>query len=98
MWKDAKYLVAYLLPATTFAGLWIGGKWSIAGFVLAFVMLPIIELILPPSPGNVAAETELSRSKRRFFDVLLYLNVPIVYGLCAFLAYRESFSSSKCHR
>ena len=93
MWKDAKYLLAYLLPLAAFVGVYYGGWLSFSAFILAFVCIPVIESILPANPANHADSSEMSREKRKFFDILLYLNVPIVYGLVVFLGYRVSFSS-----
>ncbi len=79
--KDAKYLIAYILPLSAIAGLAWQGAWSWAAPVLAFALLPTLEQWLPQSVENVAAEAEEPRSAVRFFDWLLYLNIPLVYGI-----------------
>jgi alkane 1-monooxygenase len=48
--------------------------------LLVFGLLPLIELFLPQSTDNVAETEEPQRSRRRFFDWLLYLNAPMVFG------------------
>ena len=85
MLKDTKYLIAYLLPLSCWFGLQYGGYWSPGAFYLAFGILPFFELFLPKSTNNVAEETEDKRSNTFIFDVLLWSNVPIVYGLVYFL-------------
>ena len=85
MLKDTKYLIAYLLPLSCWFGLQNGGYWSPGAFYLAFGILPLFELFLPKSTDNVSAETEEKRSSTFIFDVLLWSNVPIVYGLLYFL-------------
>lgn len=92
MWKDLKYLLAYISPVAAFAGIYLGGIWSFGSLYVGFLIIPLIEFFVPARPVNIPEEEEMSRSKRRFFDVLLYLNLPIVYGLSAFYAYRIGFT------
>lgn len=79
--KDAKYLAAYLLPLSAALALYWQGTWAWATVLLAFVIIPVAEIFTPESEENVSAEMENSRSNLRFFDALLYLNVPLVFGL-----------------
>ena len=88
MLKDTKYLIAYLLPLTCWYGLQNGSYWSPGAFYLAFIILPLLELILPKSKENGAAESEEKRSNIFIFDFLLWLNLPILYGLMFFLFYQ----------
>ena len=49
--------------------------------LLLIFIIPVLELILPVDTDNFS-ETEVdSRLKQRVFDWLLYLNLPIVFGL-----------------
>ncbi len=79
--KDAKYLAAYLLPLSAAVALYFQGAWSWATVVLAFVLIPVVEIFTPQSSVNVATEEEQRRSNLRFFDGLLYLNLPVVFAL-----------------
>lgn len=88
MWKDAKYLLAYLSPAAAALGFYLGGWWSFGALYVGFFAIPVLELFLPGSSENVAASDEPAYLKRRFFDWMLYLHVPVVYGLTAFYIYR----------
>ena len=87
MWKDYKYLLAYLLPLAGVIGIHFGGAWSPGSLYVAFVALPLLELILPPGTTNHGVEAETTRSSRRFFDWLLYLNLPVLYGTIAYFLY-----------
>lgn len=87
MWKDYKYLFAYVLPLAGFLGVHFGGAWAPGSIYVAFVILPIMELILPASAGNHPEEEESSRTQRRFFDWLLYLNLPVLYGIIGYFLY-----------
>jgi alkane 1-monooxygenase len=81
MMRDLKYFAAYIIPATLAASFLLGANWYWLTTIVAFVIIPFIELLLPPQVENFTQEQEDSRTKNRFFDVLLYSNVPIVYGL-----------------
>ncbi len=81
--KDLKYLIAYIAPVSAILGIFYGGFWSPAAFYVAFIIIPFLEFILPGS-GSVSnndVEAEESRSKLLFFDILLYSNLPILYGI-----------------
>lgn len=81
MWKDIKYLLAYFLPLSAGLALYMRGPYSWSAVILAFVILPLFELLIGGSVHNFSDE-EMDRRKRfKFFDWLLYLNVPIVYSL-----------------
>lgn len=84
MWRDIKYLIAYVAPLATFLGLHFQGIWTFNGIYVGFVLIPLVEFFTPVSEQNIAPEEEASRAAARFFDLLLYLNIPILYGLIIF--------------
>ncbi|MEZ5040527.1 MAG: alkane 1-monooxygenase [Saprospiraceae bacterium] len=84
MWKDSKYLIAYLAPIAGYLGLYYGGWWSLGSVYVGFVAIPILETFLPGTPENLSAEEESNKLSNRFFDLLLYLNIPILWGLIAY--------------
>ncbi|SHM05619.1 alkane 1-monooxygenase [Flavobacterium xanthum] len=83
-----KYLFAYSIPVIGMIGIYFGGFWTYAALLFAFVMIPLLELILPIDEKNYDTETISKRLHNKFFDVLLLLNVPIVYGAILFSLYR----------
>lgn len=80
-WSDLKYLAAYSFPVVAISGFFAGGifYWSMP--VFAFVLVPILEILFPVAPENLAAGEKEKRKAHWFFDLLLYLNLPLVYGL-----------------
>lgn len=83
--KDLKYLLAYVVPLSLLPGfLWLG-VWSYFTVVLVFGLIPVLELFLPRSTENLPLSEVESRLKSRFFDLLLYLNIPILYSAIAAL-------------
>lgn len=79
--KDFKYIFAYTGPLLMFLGLKWGGWWSFAFIVEAFLLLPLLELLLPIHIENTPHEEEENRSNLFIFDLLLYVHVPIVIGM-----------------
>jgi alkane 1-monooxygenase len=83
-----KYLLAYSIPIVAVLGIYFGGVWSYAVLVFAFVVLPFLELFLPVDEKNYTEVEVSNRLKNVLFDVLLYLNVPIVFGSIVFTLYK----------
>ena len=82
--KDAKYLIAYIVPAVAFWGFHVGGWASYAALIITFGLLPFFELFLPFSNSNFSEEEEVQRNETKYFDLILYLHVPIIYALLGF--------------
>jgi alkane 1-monooxygenase len=79
--KDLKYLAAFSIPLVAFLGFYFRDFYSYLTPVYAFVMLPIFELIFPVDAYNITEEESKNKLKNNLFDLMLYLNLPIVYGL-----------------
>jgi alkane 1-monooxygenase len=92
MWNDLKYLLAYLSPIAAALGLYLGGIWSPGAFYLGFIIIPLLECILPARTDNVTESGEKERNLRRYFDLLLYLHLPVIYSLQAYFVYRVGFT------
>ena len=80
-----KYLLAYSLPLIAFIGIYFGGFWTYFGVVFAFGIIPVLELILPTDEKNYTEAEIENKLKNHFFDVLLYLNIFIIYGMLFFV-------------
>lgn len=81
MWKDLKYLIAYIAPLAAFLGIYLQGPWSFGSIYVGFVLIPFFEFFLPGTDRNFSPEESASRVRNPLFDWLLYLNLPILYGL-----------------
>ena len=79
--RDLKYLSALTVPLSVIIGLYIKGFWLFLTPIYIFVFIPILELILKEENSNFSDEEVSSRAINPVFDWLLYLNLPIVYGL-----------------
>ncbi|MEL6864422.1 MAG: alkane 1-monooxygenase [Bacteroidota bacterium] len=80
-WKESKYLIAYLVPLAGFTGLYFGGWASLGTVYIGFVLIPLLEQWIPMDTSNFDERQEAERKRSRFFDWLLYLNLPFLYLL-----------------
>jgi alkane 1-monooxygenase len=88
--KDLKYLAAFSIPLVAFIGLQLKGYWVWATPVYTFICIPILELIFPIDNSNLDEHEINSKLRRKVFDWLLYLNLPIVYGILIYGIYTIS--------
>ncbi|MFT5750923.1 MAG: alkane 1-monooxygenase [Flavobacteriales bacterium] len=79
--KDLKYLTAYTIPVCAIIGLYFGDLWSYLTPVYAFVMVPLLEVLLPVDRVNLSKDEKSSKKNLHWTDFLLYLNVGIVFGI-----------------
>lgn len=82
--RDLKYLLAYIIPLSALLALTLKGGWSYSTLAFAFVVIPVMEMVLPRSIYNLNEVEQQQRADSRFFDWLLYLNVPLVFGIVIF--------------
>jgi alkane 1-monooxygenase len=59
----------------------MGGIWYYLTVFIAFILLPILEQVLPMSDKNLSGEEESQKAASPFFDWLLYINVPVLFYL-----------------
>jgi len=88
--RDLKYLLAYLLPISGIVAIYFGGIWSFSTFFFAYIMIPTLELLMPGTTSNFEEAEEEERLKSGFFDVLLWLNVPLLYFILGYYFYTIS--------
>jgi len=88
--RDLKYLLAYLLPVSGIVAIYFGGIWSFSTFFFAYIMIPTLELLMPGTTSNFEEAEEEERLKSGFFDVLLWLNVPLLYFILGYYFYTIS--------
>jgi len=79
--RALRYLVTLIGPAWGLVGLLGHGPWTWALPIYAFVVVPLAELIMPRRPDNLSPEEEAQALRDPLFDILVYLMVPIQWGL-----------------
>lgn len=88
--KDLKYLTAYCVPIFCVLGITNTGWWFYLTPAIIFGVVPLLELWMPILKSNLNDEERESKIKNVFFDVLLWLNVPIVYAVLYYGLYTYS--------
>ena len=91
--KDFKYLAAFSLPVSAVISFYYQGYWSYFTPFYAFVVIPVLELLLPLDSSNINEDERETKNNKVLFDWLLYLNVPIVYGLLIYALWLVSSQS-----
>ncbi len=81
MIREAKYLSAYLIPLCAVLGLALLGPLTWLTPIFAFVLTPLAEALLGENAENDVPPTETAR---RVYDVLLYLNVPLLWVILGY--------------
>jgi len=95
--KDLNYLLGYLLPASVILGFILGGYVSFLTPIVAFVLVPVLELILPLRTSNLNEEMALKRGAKNSYDLLLYINVPLMFGMIGYFLWNLSINAfSSC--
>lgn len=90
--KALKFSVGYIPTFLAAAGIAAGGFWSFAAPLILFGVAPLAELFMTGNEENYDAETEADIRNSRTFDWVLYLTVPLQFGLLAFFLYRVGFT------
>lgn len=88
--KDLRYLAAMSIPISAIISIYFRGYWSFFTPFYAFVLIPILELLLPQDPSNYEGEEREEKKKSKLFDWMLYLNMPIVFGLLIYTLFHIS--------
>ncbi len=79
IWRSLKYLVAFTTPLLVWKSFSWEENMTFLPLIYAFAIIPILELVLKPDPSNISEADEEIVSKDPFYNILLYLTVPIQY-------------------
>lgn len=95
--KDLKYLAAYTIPFFTFLSINLKGFYSFGTLVFAFIFVPILEELFPQDRSNLSKNDANLKSFNAIFDWLLYLNVPLVFGILFYALYTVNTAELKIY-
>lgn len=74
-----KYLLVFTLPVLVYISFTSRGWMTFAPMMEAFVLIPFMELLFKPNEDNLTENEEALREKDWFYDLLIYLVVPIQF-------------------
>ena len=77
-----------------FIGISIGGYYNYLAVIFTFIFIPLLEILVKKSDEKYSEEEKKNRLLDPFFDLLLYLNIPIVFGIFFFSIDKLAFTSS----
>ena len=86
--SDFKYLLGCLPPVICGIGLYLGGWYSPGLLYFGFIIIPIIEWFVPASVFTADESELMLKSGKIFFDILLYIQVLMLYGLLIFFGWK----------
>ncbi|MDG2396635.1 MAG: alkane 1-monooxygenase [Flavobacteriaceae bacterium] len=79
--RDLKYLFAYTIPISVYISISYQGYFSFTSLIYAYGFIPFIEFFMSGNSNHESEKRNSSNFKNLFFDLLLYLNLPIVVFL-----------------
>jgi alkane 1-monooxygenase len=93
--SSLKYLSGYTIPLVVLISFFYPETLAFAGPVYGFVVIPLLEYLLPKREMNLSNEVEKEMQKESIYDYYLYLAVPIQLGiLFTFLHLVSTYSYS----
>lgn len=94
MMKDLKYLMSYSIAIIAFLGISLGGIYNYLAVIYTFIFIPLLEIIVKRSNEKYTENEISNRLLDPFFDILLYLNIPLVFSIFFFSLNKLTLASS----
>lgn len=93
--RPLRYTFTFIGPALAFLAFQYGEAWAWGLPLFAFGLVPLLELIIPPDRYAISDEAEARTNL--IYDLLLYLILPIQFGLLVLflLTMKEDMSASE---
>ncbi len=79
-YSSFKYLCVLTVPIIAWTALNSAGLWTYLTVVQVFVLIPLLEFFIKPDESNLDEVEEEMMRKDRFYDLMLYLMLPVLYG------------------
>ena len=83
--NDLKYLFAYTVPLAALVSVSGNGIVAFTAPIYVFIFIPLLEAILADYDTHYTEEEQVNRKFNRFFDLMLYLNIPLYLPYCFWL-------------
>ena len=93
-----KYLAAYIPVVLVFIALMLGSWWTFLPVLILFGLFPILELFMHPSAENLSPQEQAVSEQNGVYNLIIYLLVPMQYGLLVFFLFQMSSSMPNWER
>ncbi|WP_411029377.1 alkane 1-monooxygenase [Spongiimicrobium sp. 3-5] len=88
--KDLKYLAAMSIPYAAIVSIHDKGLMSFVTVFFAFVVIPILELLLPQDISNYKGDIRERKKNSLIYDLFLYLNIPVVFCIVFYALWKTT--------
>jgi len=92
-WQFLKYTLLFLLPASAWISFNSTGTWTYSSALLAFGIIPGLEIFIKPKADNLDAIQEVMMLKDKKYDYLLYLGALLHWLLLIYFLHVMNSSS-----
>jgi len=82
-----KYFTALSVPLSVFLSIYLKGYYSFTALIFLFGVIPIMELFFSGTEKNLSKIEQAIVKKDPLYDIILYIMVPIQYGLLGYYLY-----------
>ncbi|MEO8590937.1 MAG: alkane 1-monooxygenase [Flavobacteriales bacterium] len=86
--RAMRYTTTFIAPVLAVFGLLGHGWWCWALPIHAFVLVPLVELLLGPYTDSLSEEEEQAALADPLYDILIYLLVPMQWALLVLFLFR----------
>lgn len=89
-WKNVKkftYLIVFVMPALVALGVRFGGAAAFLTPFVAFVLIPLLDLLVGEDRVNYSPEEEKAMAGERYYRFVTYAFVPVYWAVLAYVAW-----------
>ena len=86
-WKRVKkytYLIVFVLPALVVLGVRFGGAAAYLTPFVAFVLIPLLDLLVGEDRVNYTPEEEKAMDGERYYRLVTYAFVPVYWAVLGY--------------
>ena len=88
-----RYLVAYTIPLLVYLTIAIGSWSTWTPVMYVFLVIPLADYLVGRDTGNLSAEAEALAKASKVYTLILWMFIPVQFGLIFWLGYHVSTGS-----
>ena len=91
--KKLGFLSIFIIPALIVWGYYMGGAWTFSGFIFAYGMIPILDVLIGKDPENISEASFDTVIGNTYFYAVVYAQVYTHIAIVVFSAYVVSLQT-----